>query len=99
MVGFVVLIYDHSMLPLPSPFSIQKSDLSTSVLTFPQEVVLLLHSEGCYLTFSQKVERIWSQKINGATILFLINRYCTPLQFIVVIDGALGVLCYADPLC
>ncbi|KAF8226588.1 hypothetical protein L208DRAFT_1380139 [Tricholoma matsutake] len=62
------------------------------ILTFPQEVVLLLHSEGCYLTFSQKVERIWSQKINGATILFLINRYCTPLQFIVVIDGFVQLL-------
>ncbi|PPR07614.1 hypothetical protein CVT24_004167 [Panaeolus cyanescens] len=39
------------------------------------------------LTFSDEVERIWKQKISGATILFLLNRYLTPLQFIVIINA------------
>ncbi|KAF8815776.1 hypothetical protein BYT27DRAFT_6655343 [Phlegmacium glaucopus] len=39
------------------------------------------------LTFSDEVERIWKQKITGASILFLMNRYLTPLQFIIVIDA------------
>jgi len=36
------------------------------------------------LTFSDEVERIWTRKITGATILFFLNRYLTPLQFIVI---------------
>ncbi|KAF9458942.1 hypothetical protein BDZ94DRAFT_1312843 [Collybia nuda] len=39
------------------------------------------------LTFSEEVERIWKRKITGAAILFLINRYITPLQFIITIDA------------
>ncbi|KIM42739.1 hypothetical protein M413DRAFT_47539, partial [Hebeloma cylindrosporum] len=36
------------------------------------------------LTFpSANVNRIWRQKLSGATVLFLINRYITPLQFII----------------
>ncbi|EDR04977.1 uncharacterized protein LACBIDRAFT_303914 [Laccaria bicolor S238N-H82] len=46
------------------------------ILTFPDEVV----------------ERIWKQNWSGATILFLINRYVTPLQFIVGIDA------FQDPI-
>lgn len=44
------------------------------------------------LTFSEEVERIWKQKISGAAVLFLINRYFTPLQFIVIIDA------FIDPI-
>ncbi|KAF9040756.1 hypothetical protein BJ165DRAFT_320359 [Panaeolus papilionaceus] len=39
------------------------------------------------LTLEEEVERIWKQKISGATILFLINRYGTLLSFIVVLDA------------
>lgn len=39
------------------------------------------------LTLPDEVERIWKQKWSGATILFLINRYVTPLQFIIIIDA------------
>ncbi|KAF9040757.1 hypothetical protein BJ165DRAFT_1596203 [Panaeolus papilionaceus] len=39
------------------------------------------------LTFSDEVDRIWKQKISGASILFLINRYITPLQVIVIMDA------------
>lgn len=39
------------------------------------------------VTFSQEVERVWTRKLNGASILFLINRYVTPLQFIIIIDA------------
>ncbi|KAF9457304.1 hypothetical protein BDZ94DRAFT_1326365, partial [Collybia nuda] len=39
------------------------------------------------LTFSEEVERVWKKKITGVSILFLINRYVTPLLFIVIIDA------------
>ncbi|KAF8994598.1 hypothetical protein BDQ17DRAFT_1366745 [Cyathus striatus] len=39
------------------------------------------------LTFPDEVERIWKQRFSGATVLFLLNRYVTPLQFIVIIDA------------
>jgi len=37
------------------------------------------------LTFGEEVERIWKQKFTGASFLFLVNRYGTLLQFIVII--------------
>ncbi|KIJ51579.1 hypothetical protein M422DRAFT_157584, partial [Sphaerobolus stellatus SS14] len=37
------------------------------------------------------VTRIWSRRFSGATILFPLNRYITPLQFIV------GVTSFFDP--
>ncbi|KAF5380188.1 hypothetical protein D9615_006187 [Tricholomella constricta] len=40
-----------------------------------------------FLTFHEEVERIWKRQISGAAILFLINRYFTPLQFIIIIDA------------
>ncbi|KAF5321748.1 hypothetical protein D9619_001272 [Psilocybe cf. subviscida] len=39
------------------------------------------------LTFPEEVDRIWKRKISGASILFLINRYVTPLQFIIILDA------------
>ncbi|PPR02230.1 hypothetical protein CVT24_011458 [Panaeolus cyanescens] len=39
------------------------------------------------LTFSDEVERVWKQRMSGATVLFLINRYITPIQFIIIIDA------------
>jgi len=39
------------------------------------------------VTFSDEVERVWQRKLTGASILFFINRYVTPLQFIVIIDA------------
>jgi len=43
------------------------------------------------LTFSEEIERVWKQKITGASVLFLLNRYLTPLQFIVI------VVAFQDP--
>ncbi|KAF8164784.1 hypothetical protein B0H34DRAFT_212451 [Crassisporium funariophilum] len=43
------------------------------------------------LTFPREVERIWKQRITGATVLFLLNRYITPLQYIIFMDA------YLDP--
>jgi len=43
------------------------------------------------LTFDLEVDRIWKQKLSGASILFLINRYVTPIQFIVIL------LAFHDP--
>ncbi|KAK7461927.1 hypothetical protein VKT23_008358 [Stygiomarasmius scandens] len=37
------------------------------------------------LTFPEEVNYIWGQKLNGATLLFFINRYITPIEFIVVL--------------
>ncbi|KAJ3502187.1 hypothetical protein NLJ89_g8998 [Agrocybe chaxingu] len=39
------------------------------------------------LTFDQEVDRIWKQKFSGASLLFFINRYVTPLQFIIILDA------------
>ncbi|KAF4615902.1 hypothetical protein D9613_011369 [Agrocybe pediades] len=47
--------------------------------------VMLLYDH--MLTFSDEVERIWKARFSGATLLFLINRYVTPLQFIIIIDA------------
>ncbi|THU83153.1 hypothetical protein K435DRAFT_766027 [Dendrothele bispora CBS 962.96] len=37
------------------------------------------------LTFAEEVSCIWGQKLNGATLLFFINRYITPIEFIIVL--------------
>ncbi|PPQ84471.1 hypothetical protein CVT24_012144 [Panaeolus cyanescens] len=39
------------------------------------------------LTFSEEVERVWKQRFSGATLLFLLNRYITPIQFIIIIQA------------
>ncbi|KAF8959372.1 hypothetical protein BDZ97DRAFT_1761410 [Flammula alnicola] len=39
------------------------------------------------LTFPLEVDRIWRRKFSGATLLFLTNRYVTPLQFIIILDA------------
>ncbi|KAF9459767.1 hypothetical protein BDZ94DRAFT_1312144 [Collybia nuda] len=44
------------------------------------------------LTFSAEVERIWKQQITGASMLFLINRYITPITVIIVTEA------YDDPV-
>ncbi|KAJ3561483.1 hypothetical protein NP233_g10166 [Leucocoprinus birnbaumii] len=43
------------------------------------------------LTFSQEVDRIWLHRISAATVLFLVNRYGTLIQFIIVVTGLLAV--------
>jgi len=37
------------------------------------------------ITFFDEVERIWKQKFSGATILWFLNRYLSPLGYIVII--------------
>ena len=32
---------------------------------------------------------MWKPKFSGAKLLFFMNRYITPLQFIIIIDGGL----------
>ncbi|KDR76722.1 hypothetical protein GALMADRAFT_21534, partial [Galerina marginata CBS 339.88] len=39
------------------------------------------------ITFSEEVEQIWRRPFTGVSWLFLINRYITPLQFIIVLDA------------
>ncbi|KAF9449493.1 hypothetical protein P691DRAFT_727899 [Macrolepiota fuliginosa MF-IS2] len=37
------------------------------------------------LTFAQEVERIWKHRLSAAAVLFLVNRYATLAQFIIVL--------------
>ncbi|KAI9067813.1 hypothetical protein FKP32DRAFT_226061 [Trametes sanguinea] len=37
------------------------------------------------LTFGDEVEKIWKQRFTGATVLWFLNRYLSPLGYIVVI--------------
>ncbi|KAF9445273.1 hypothetical protein P691DRAFT_805935 [Macrolepiota fuliginosa MF-IS2] len=39
------------------------------------------------LTFDQEVERIWKQRLSAASVLFLVNRYLTIMEFIVVLEA------------
>ncbi|TFK22817.1 hypothetical protein FA15DRAFT_557972, partial [Coprinopsis marcescibilis] len=47
--------------------------------------VMLIYDHA--LTFGQEVERVWKQQFSGVTLLFLLNRYLTPLQFIIIIEA------------
>ncbi|KAJ3504644.1 hypothetical protein NLJ89_g7831 [Agrocybe chaxingu] len=47
--------------------------------------VMLIYDH--FLTFPQEIERIWTTRFSGATFLFLLNRYITPLQFIIIIHA------------
>jgi len=37
------------------------------------------------ITFSDELQYVWKQPLSGATVLFAINRYITPLKFVVEI--------------
>ncbi|KAI0094105.1 hypothetical protein BDY19DRAFT_989608 [Irpex rosettiformis] len=37
-----------------------------------------------FLTFGDEVERIWMQPFTGATVLWFMNRYITPLAYIII---------------
>ncbi|KAH8822977.1 hypothetical protein DL96DRAFT_327697 [Flagelloscypha sp. PMI_526] len=37
------------------------------------------------ITFGDEVERIWMRPMSGASLLFLINRYLTPIQFAIIL--------------
>ncbi|KAE9396653.1 hypothetical protein BT96DRAFT_884594 [Gymnopus androsaceus JB14] len=39
------------------------------------------------ITFGDEVERIWKRKFTGATVLFALNRYLTPVQFALILDA------------
>lgn len=69
-----MLVYDHCKLVTYGPTVV--SIISHSYST-PTPV----------LTFPQEVERIWKQRFTVASILFLINRYVTILQFIILLLG------------
>ncbi|CAA7261228.1 unnamed protein product [Cyclocybe aegerita] len=38
-------------------------------------------------TLPQEIERIWKHRFTGASLLFYLNRYITPLQYIIVITA------------
>ncbi|KAH6899454.1 hypothetical protein BKA70DRAFT_733652 [Coprinopsis sp. MPI-PUGE-AT-0042] len=40
-----------------------------------------------FISFDEEVERIWKRRTSGLTILFLLNRYITPLQFIIIVTA------------
>ncbi|KAK7683085.1 hypothetical protein QCA50_013758 [Cerrena zonata] len=37
------------------------------------------------ITFGDEVEKIWKQRITGATVLWFLNRYLSPLGYIIII--------------
>ncbi|KAE9396647.1 hypothetical protein BT96DRAFT_1039235 [Gymnopus androsaceus JB14] len=39
------------------------------------------------ITFGDEVERVWKRKFTGATLLFFLNRYLTPVQFALILDA------------
>ncbi|KAJ3503715.1 hypothetical protein NLJ89_g8309 [Agrocybe chaxingu] len=47
--------------------------------------VILLYDHA--LTFDDEVERIWKHRLSGASLLFLLNRYISPLRSIVAITA------------
>lgn len=87
LAAFVMLVYDHSRYFF---LAVQATRLTSalSVLTFFQEV------GGCFGKFWSykkhwilQVERIWHRRFSLVTLLFLINRYGTLMQFIIVLTG------------
>ncbi|KAI0826983.1 hypothetical protein BC628DRAFT_1319159, partial [Trametes gibbosa] len=38
-----------------------------------------------FITFGDEVEKIWKQRFTGATVLWFLNRYLSPLGYIVII--------------
>jgi len=93
LAGFVILLYDHSVLLLP--FSICSWTFSASY-NLPGRGTSLDHYIYMILPFEDQVERIWKQKISGASVLFLIIRYVTPLQLFLTIDGVLGAKAWSN---
>jgi len=79
-----------SPVPPPSALSAALTHLHAGAYFQTAAFAVLIYDH--ILTFSDEVERIWKQKMTGASILFLINRYITPIQFIIIIDA------FQDPI-
>ncbi|KAF4616037.1 hypothetical protein D9613_011373 [Agrocybe pediades] len=76
----------------PAPESLAQAVMHLQAGKYFQIAAYVMLIYDHLLTFSVEVERIWKPKFSGASILFLINRYATPLQFIVIIDA------FQDPI-
>ncbi len=85
---YAILLYDHCE-AIMNWFSNLPSLLTyTLAITFDNEVALSdfnLTSQSNVF----EVERIWKRKLSGINILFVLNRYLTPIQFSFIIDGKL----------
>ena len=87
LAAFVMLIYDHSMSPLYWCEGLNWDTTSVNPAgwgVWPMNDLTLRRSHSRSIS---QVDKIWSRKFSGVTILFLINRYITPLQFIIILDG------------
>jgi len=73
--------------PLPDPNALDTALTHLHAGLYFQIAAFVMLIYDHFLTFSDEVERIWKQKITGASILFFINRYVTPLEFIVIINA------------
>ncbi|KAF8164768.1 hypothetical protein B0H34DRAFT_793228 [Crassisporium funariophilum] len=71
----------------PDPDVIARAALHLTAGKYFQLAAFVMLVYDHALTFPEEVERIWKSKFTGATVLFLINRYVTPLQFIIIIDA------------
>jgi hypothetical protein len=88
-----MMVYDHSKFLLEGPNRIFADARPSSplVLTFSQEVrpspspvqLIKLSSLARFI----QVERVWKHRFSLASLLFLLNRYCTLIQFIILLTG------------
>ncbi|KAH8829595.1 hypothetical protein DL96DRAFT_1064930 [Flagelloscypha sp. PMI_526] len=58
----------------------------TAAKYFQLASFIMLVYDHC-ITFGDEVERIWKRKMTGASILFLINRYGTAIQFAFIVNA------------
>ncbi|KAF4615904.1 hypothetical protein D9613_011367 [Agrocybe pediades] len=73
--------------PLPSPNALAEAVRHLQAGKYFQIAAYVMMIYDHMLTFPEEVERIWKARFSGATVLFLINRYITPLQFLIIIDA------------
>ncbi|EIN08132.1 hypothetical protein PUNSTDRAFT_44735 [Punctularia strigosozonata HHB-11173 SS5] len=71
--------------PLPPALVTFKNDLQMQNMFQTGLFSLLIYDH--LLNFGEEVERIWKKPWTGASILFVLNRYLTPLEFIVVMTA------------
>lgn len=72
---------------LPPPDVLQTAAIHLSAAKYFQLAGYVMLVFDHMLTFGDEVERIWKRKFTGATALFLLNRYLTPVQFAIILDA------------
>ncbi|KAF5358756.1 hypothetical protein D9758_008554 [Tetrapyrgos nigripes] len=71
--------------------SLATADLRLKAALYFQLSAFVMVVYDHFLTLEEEVTYIWGQKLNVATLLFFLNRYVTPLEFIVVLLSIKGI--------